>query len=86
MSGNNNEGGFFENVLMILGGISGAIFGYENGEWIGLIIGALILGGIGKAVGALADWTFKLIVLILIFAIHRAVWRFIWSIITAAFE
>ena len=86
MSGNQSEGGFFENVLMVLGGISGAVFGYDNGEWIGLFVGALILGGIGKVVGTAADWTLKMIALIIILLINRAVRHFIWNIIAAAFE
>ena len=62
----NEEGGFFENLLMGAGAISGAMFGYDdgNGGGAGLIFGALILGAIGKAVGRFADWVFQLLSLI----------------------
>jgi hypothetical protein len=79
------DGGFFENVLMVAGGISGAIFGYNNGEFIGLIMGALILGGIGKWIGSLADAIFKIIFALIIILLNNAVRRFFWDIITSAF-
>jgi hypothetical protein len=86
MENNSNEGGFFENLLTIVGAISGAIFGYNNGEWIGLIIGAVILGAIGKWVGAVADWVVKLVVLIVILLLNRAIRIFIWDIVKAIFQ
>lgn len=46
MSENQQEGGFFDSLLMVAGGISGAIYGYEEGEFLGLVIGMLIVGAI----------------------------------------
>ena len=85
MEQNNEGGGFFESFLTVAGGISGAIFGYNNGEWLGLIIGALVLGAIGNRVGAAADWLVKLIVLIVILLLNRFVRVFIWEIIKSIF-
>lgn len=86
MSEEQNEGGFFENILMLLGGISGAIFGYNNGEFIGLIIGALVLGAIGQFVGQLADAIFKLIFIVVIILLNNTIRIAIWSFIRSALE
>ena len=86
MGNNSNEGGFFENLLTFVGAISGAIFGYNNAEWIGLFVGAIIVGAIGKWVGAVADWIVKLIVLIVILLLNRAIRIFIWDMIQAIFQ
>jgi len=77
--------GFFEDLLLYVGLISGAIFGYNNGEWIGLIVGALAFAAIGKWVGAAADWLVQLIVLIALLLINRVIRAFIWEIITSIF-
>lgn len=80
-----STGGFFEDLLMIVGGIVGAIWGYETGGGWGLIIGAAILGGIGKWVGTVADWFVKLALLIVLLLLNAAVRQFIWSIIESIF-
>ena len=81
----NEEGGFFENLLTGAGAISGAMFGYDdgNGGGAGLIIGALILGGIGKAVGRFADGVFQLIYFIIILFLNAAIRRTIIDAITS---
>ena len=38
----NKESGFFEGLLMVAGGISGAIFGYNVADVIGLLVGAVV--------------------------------------------
>ena len=82
MSNEKNESGFFESLLTIAGIISGAVFGYEQAEWIGLILGVLILGGIGKWVGAVADGLLQFAVLVAFLLLHVAVRRFVWEIIS----
>ncbi|WP_339608496.1 hypothetical protein [uncultured Roseivirga sp.] len=78
-----NGTGFFEGLLMVVGGISGAVFGYNAGEIIGLFIGAIIFGAIGKWVGQAADTAVKLLLLVAFLMINAAIRRFIWSIISA---
>ena len=79
----NEEAGFFEGLLMVVGGISGAVFGYNAGEIIGLFIGAIIFGAIGKWVGQAADTAVKLLLLVAFLMINAAIRRFIWSIMSA---
>jgi len=78
----NKESGFFEGLLMVAGGISGAIFGYNVADVIGLFVGAIVLGAIGKGVGAAADTAVKLLVLFVFLMINAAIRRFIWDIIS----
>jgi hypothetical protein len=82
----NNEAGFFEAILMLVGGFSGALYGFEQGEWVGLIIGALVLGIVGKWVGAVADWLVKLIVLVGFILLNAAARQFVWELINSLLD
>ena len=86
MGSETEETGFFEGVLMVAGGFTGALWGFNAGEWLGLILGALILGGIGRWIGAAADWTVKLIALLILLLANAFVRQFFWAIIRSIFE
>ncbi len=77
--------GFFEWALTGLGFISGAVFGYDVEGWIGAIILAFVGGAIGKAVGALADWTVKLMVAIVFLLINSFTRQLIWEFVRSIF-
>lgn len=70
---------------MVVGGISGAIVGYDTAEFIGLLVGAFVLGAIGKWVGAVADGIVKLIVLIVFLLINAFTRQLMWDFISAIF-
>ncbi|GEM_PF-5723949 len=74
--------GFFESLLTVAGAITGAVFGYDNGEWPGLFAGAIVLGGIGMWVGRTADFIIKVALLIIILLLNAAIRRFIWEFIS----
>ena len=87
MSKAKNGAGPLENILTFVGAITGAMQGYEQSEWTGSIIGAVVLGALGKWIGAVADWILQLAVLLVLLLLHASVrqmaWDFIQSIITA---
>ncbi len=60
----NKEQGFFETILSIVGAISGAIIGFQNGKVVGLFVGAIFFYLIGRSVGSLADWLLKVALLL----------------------
>lgn len=76
-----NEGGFFETILFVVGLITGGLVGFEQGEWMGAIFGAVILGAVGKWVGTLTDYLIKFLVLVALILLNTAVRQFIWSLV-----
>ncbi len=86
MSEQNDEGGFFENALMVIGAISGGIFGFEHGDWLGMIMAGLLLGAIGKWVGEMTDALFKLAFILIAILLNNAIRNFFWELMRAAFS
>lgn len=85
MANNEEEFGFFEGLLLVVGLISGGIFGFNNGGWLGLFVGALAFGAIGKWVGTAADGIVKFLLLVAFLLINGAIRRFIWELISSLF-
>ena len=78
--------GFFEGLLMLIGGFTGALWGSEQGDiWL-TIIGAVVVGGIGKWVGRVADGLVKLAVLIALILLNSVIRQFIWGVIQSIFQ
>lgn len=85
---NNKESksGFFENLLTVVGGFSGAVWGYNNGGFIAMLIVGVIAAGIGRWVGAVADGIIAFALLVFYIMLNAAVRRFFWDFIQALFQ
>lgn len=86
MSNNESEGGFFENVLMVFGAWTGGALGFKYGEWLGMFTGAIILGGIGKGIGQIADGIVTFIFIVIVLLINSFTRRLIWEIVMAILQ
>jgi membrane protein DedA with SNARE-associated domain len=75
------EEGCFTQVLALAGLISGGIFGYNHGDLLGMLIGAIVLCIAGYWIGKVADAIVKLIALVVLILINGVIRSAIWQAI-----
>jgi len=84
--GKENESGPFAIAFAWIGAITGAVGGYEAGEFPGMLVTATVLGLIGFFVGQLADavlkWLVFLATCIIVLLVNTAVRRVAWEILS----
>jgi len=82
-----NSAGPFATTFAWIGGITGAIGGYDAGEFPGMLVTAFVLGGIGYWVGQIADaalkWLIFLATCIVVLFVNAAVRRFAWELLAS---
>ena len=81
------EDGPFATLFLWIGFIAGGAAGIEANDFMGMLIGAIILGAIGFWVGKQVDlflgWLIFIVVAIISILINAAIRRFIWELIRA---
>lgn len=79
---NKNSTGFFEGILTFMGIVAGGTIGYEQGDVTGLFVGAILLGILGKWIGAAADFVFQIILLMLFFLLSSTIRQFLFEVVS----
>ncbi len=85
-----SEAGPFAVLFFWIGVVAGAAAGVESGEGMGILIGALLLGGVGAWIGHLADavmaWLIFVSVSIFALLVNAAIRSFVWNLLSAIFN
>ena len=85
-----NESGPFAVAFAWIGGITGAVGGYEAGGGPGMFGTAAVLALIGFLVGRVADailkWMIFLATCVVVLLVNTAVRRFAWELVTSVLQ
>lgn len=82
-----NENGPFATLFLWIGLIAGGAAGAEAGDFMGMLVGAVLLAAIGFWIGQIADavlaWAIFVIGSLISLLINSAIRRFLWEMITS---
>lgn len=82
-----SENGPFATLFLWVGLIAGGAAGAETGDFMAMLIGAVLLAAIGFWIGRIADaalaWAIFVVGSIISLLINSAIRRFLWELITS---